>query len=73
MKVTVKQGRPTLSIEMKDSGAAVLKQAFVYSKTIGNTVASKLGLSGSAHTAKAAEIKRTLRRVRKALEAPVNA
>jgi hypothetical protein len=57
-----------ISINMKDSGAAVLEETFKYSKTIGKAVASKLGLSGPEADAKAAQIQRTLRRVRLALE-----
>lgn len=57
-----------VSIGMKDSGAAVLETAFKYSKSIGKLVAEKEGLSGDEATARADEIKRTLRRVRIALE-----
>lgn len=57
-----------VSVNMKDSGAAVLEETFKYSKTIGKTVAAKLGLEGDEADAKAAQIQRTLRRVRLALE-----
>lgn len=57
-----------VSLHMKDSGAEVLQEAFKYSKTIGKAVATKLGLTGDDADAKAAQIQRTLRRVRVALE-----
>lgn len=57
-----------VSVNMKDSGAAVLEETFKYSKTIGKTIAAKLGLEGDEADAKAAQIQRTLRRVRLALE-----
>lgn len=57
-----------VSINMKESGAEVLQEAFKYSKTIGKTVAAKLGLAGDEADQKAAQIQRTLRRVRVALE-----
>jgi len=57
-----------VSVNMKDSGAAVLEETFKYSKTIGKAVAAKLGLEGDEADAKAAQIQRTLRRVRLALE-----
>lgn len=56
------------NLQLKESGAEVLQEAFKYSKTIGKTVAAKLGLSGADADAKAAQIQRTLRRVRVALE-----
>jgi hypothetical protein len=55
-------------INMKGSGASVLESAFKYSKSIGKLVADKEGLTGDEATARAEEIKRTLRRVRLALE-----
>jgi hypothetical protein len=55
-------------INMKDSGANVLESTFKYSKSIGKLVAEKEGLSGDDAIARAEEIKRTLRRVRLALE-----
>lgn len=62
-------GSRKVALNMKDSGAKVLVKTFKFSKTIGNAVASKLGLRGQAHTDAAKEIQRTLRRVRIALEA----
>lgn len=67
MKATTKITE-NISVSMKDSGAAVLEEAFKYSKTIGQAVANKLGLSGDEAAVKAAQIQRTLRRVRLALE-----
>lgn len=58
----------SVNLTMKDSGANVLAEAFAYSRTIGNAVASKLGLTGEEAKAKAGEIQRTLRRVRLAIE-----
>ena len=67
MKASAKQTtRVTLSC--KKSGADVMTEAFKYSKTIGQVVASKLGLSGDEASAKAKQMQRTLRRVRVALE-----
>ena len=57
-----------VSLDMKDSGASVLQGAFKFSKSIGKLVAEKEGLSGDEADARANEIKRTLRRVRIALE-----
>lgn len=57
-----------VTLSMKDSGADILAEAFVYSKTIAKAVVSKLGLSGDEAKAKTGEIQRTLRRVRLALE-----
>jgi hypothetical protein len=58
----------SVTLSMKGSGAEVLQDLFVFSKTIGKTVASKKGLTGDAATTYAAKAQRCLRRVRKALE-----
>jgi hypothetical protein len=58
----------TVGLNMKESGAEVLTDAFVYSKTIGKAVAAKKGLTGSEAEEYAGEVQRTLRRVRLALE-----
>jgi len=65
-------GSRKVSLSMKDSGAAVLASTFKFSKTIGHAVAAKKGLRGQAATDAANEIKRTLRRVRIALEQGAN-
>ena len=67
MKVTP-ETHVTYSLQVKESGAKVLREISKFSKTIGQTVASREGLSGDAADSRAAEIKRTLRRVRLALE-----
>ena len=67
MKASVKQSTK-ISLGMKESGATVLQEVTRFSKTIGKTVAGKLGLSGNAADEKAAQVQRTLRRVRLALE-----
>ena len=56
-----------IELNLKASGAEVLRTAFKFSKTIGKTVASKEGLSGEAAEERAGEIQRALRRVRVAL------
>ena len=56
-------------LTLKESGATVLRELAKFSKTIGKTVAAKEGLSGSEADNRASEIKRTLRRIRLALEA----
>jgi len=58
----------SVSLSFKGSGADVLQDAFVFSKTIGKAVAAKKGLTGTAATEYSERVKRTLRRVRKALE-----
>lgn len=67
MKATSKYTE-NVSLALKASGADVLESAFKFSKTIGEAVASKEGLTGSEHSERAAQIQRTLRRVRLALE-----
>lgn len=67
MKATVNT-ETTFNLQLKDSGAEVLQEALKYSKTIGKAVAGKLGLTGEEATNKAAQVQRTLRRVRVALE-----
>jgi hypothetical protein len=57
-----------VTLSMKGSGADVLQDLFVFSNTIGNAVAAKKSLTGDAASEYAARAKRTLRRVRKALE-----
>ena len=57
------------SLHMKSSGAQVLREIAKFSKTIGKTVAAKEGLDGDEAKARTGQIKRTLRRVRLALEA----
>lgn len=52
-------------LTLKSSGAKVLREISKFSKTIGAVVAEREGLGAD----RAAEIKRTLRRVRLALEA----
>lgn len=59
----------TFDLTLKGSGALVLREIAKYSKTIGQAVAAKEGLSGDAANVRASEIKRCLRRVRLALEA----
>ena len=68
MKANVVPQPDKFSLEFKESGAAVLQEVCRYSKTIGATVAGKLGLSGENADHKAKQIQRTLRRVRIALE-----
>jgi len=58
----------SVSLSMKGTGADVLQDLFVFSKTIGKTVAAKKNLTGDDATAYAAKAQRCLRRVRKALE-----
>jgi hypothetical protein len=58
----------SVTLSMKGSGADVLQDLFVFSKTIGKTVASRKNLTGAAATEYAARAQRSLRRVRKALE-----
>lgn len=67
MKVTPNT-HVTYDLTVKESGAKVLREISKFSKTIGKTVAAKEGLSGDEASNRAAEIKRTLRRVRLALE-----
>lgn len=58
----------SVTLSLKGSGAEVLQDLFHFSKTIGNTVAAKKGLDGDEATEYAERAKRTLRRVRRALE-----
>jgi hypothetical protein len=60
-----------VSLNFKNSGAVLLKDAFKFSKTIGKTVAAKKGLTGQAASEYAASLQRALRRVRVALEAVI--
>jgi hypothetical protein len=57
-----------VSLGMKESGAEVLRDAFVYSKTIGKAVAAKKGLEGDEASEYASKVQRTLRRARIALD-----
>lgn len=68
MKATTKESI-SVALHMKDSGAAVLQDAFRFSKTIGQAVANKKGLRGQEAADYAEKVKRTLRRARLALEA----
>jgi len=67
MEATV-SSKTFVSVRMQESGAEVLEEALKYSKTIGKVVAGKLGLTGDEASKKAAQIQRTLRRVRVAIE-----
>ncbi len=58
-----------VTLDLKASGANVLRSAFKFNKTIGQSVAAKEGLTGEDAANRAGEIQRTLRRVRVALEA----
>lgn len=68
MNATITPQPDKFSLHLKESGAEVLQEVTRFSKTIGKTVAGKLGLSGNEADAKAAQVQRTLRRVRIALE-----
>ena len=57
-----------VSLNMKGSGAELLQEVFRFSKTIGQTVAAKKGLTGEEASAYASSVKRCLRRARIALE-----
>lgn len=57
-----------VTLSFKGSGADVLQDLFVFSKTIGKAVASAKKLEGDAAIEYAERAKRTLRRARRALE-----
>lgn len=67
MKATIKEVTH-VKLGMKASGAEVLRDAFVFSKTIGKAVAAKKGLTGDEYSEYAGQLQRTLRRARIALE-----
>lgn len=60
--------RQTITLSMKQSGAKVLQDAFVFSKTISKAVAVAKHLDSEDAIAYATSLQRCLRRVRKALE-----
>lgn len=68
MKATIVERSPSVNLQMQESGAEVLRDVFRWSKTIGRTIAEKEGKSGDEAAKRGAEIQRTLRRVRVALE-----
>jgi hypothetical protein len=67
MKATSTKSK-TVTLKLKESGAKVLQDAFVFSKTIGRAVAEKKRLTGEDAANYAGALQRCLRRVRKALE-----
>ena len=58
----------SVTLSLKGSGAEVLQDLFVFSKTIGKAVASAKQLTGDEANEYVGKAQRCLRRVRRALE-----